>query len=158
MWAFVNLGSFIIQFINICVIIFVMNKFLFKPYLIYIQAEEKKRLELESAHEKMEESKNEAKKEAKLILEEAKQDAEGIKKNAEWIAKKEASNIVEEAKNEAEKIKHKANLDIENEKKTLYAELKDKVLDVALKMNEKLFTKSDSNKDFITKALKEEKM
>ena len=158
MGAFVNLGSFIIQFVNICIIIFVMNKFLFKPYLIYIQAEEKKRSELETAHDEMEETKKEAKKEAKLILESAKLDAESIKKNAEVIAKKEASNLVVDAKNEAEKIKHKATLDIDNERKTLYSELKNKVLDVALKMNEKLFTKSDANKDFIEKAIKEEKV
>jgi large-conductance mechanosensitive channel len=65
MGAFVNLGSFIIQFINICIIIFVMNKFLFKPYLAYLKKEEKKRKELETAHKEMEEIKKEAKDEAK---------------------------------------------------------------------------------------------
>ena len=156
--AFVNLGSFIIQFINISIIIFVLNKFLFKPYLAYIKAEEKKRQELERAHEEMELLKDEAKKEASEILKEAKKEASEIKKRSESIAKEEALEIVEEAKAEAGKIKNKAELDIENERKNLYAELKDKVLDVALKLNEKLFSKSDANKDFIEKALKEEKI
>jgi len=83
MGAFVNLGSFIIQFVNICIIIFVLNKFLFKPYLAYMLTEDKKRSELEKAYDEMEEAKKEAKKEAKLILDEAKKDAESIKKNAE---------------------------------------------------------------------------
>lgn len=156
--AFVNLGSFIIQFINICVIIFVLNKFLFKPYLGYIESEEKKRIELEKAHSEMEELKKWAKIEAKQIVDEAKKNAIEIKANAEDIANDEADSIISLAKDEAEKIKNKAALDIENERKNLYSELKDKVLDVALKLNEKLFSKSESNKSFIEKALKEEKI
>lgn len=156
--AFVNLGSFIIQFINICIIIFVLNKFLFKPYLGYIESEEKKRVELETAHSEMEELKKWAKSEAKQILDEAKKNALQIKANAENLAKDEADSILLEAKEEAQKIKSKANLDIENERKNLYSELKDKILDVALKLNEKLFTKSEANKDFIEKALKEQKI
>ena len=106
----------------------------------------------------MEEIKKEAKDEAKGILDEAKKIAVSIKKDSEIIAKQEATWIVEEAKVEATKIKQKANLDIENERKTLYAELKWKVLDVALKINEKMFTKSDANKDFIKKTLESEKL
>jgi F-type H+-transporting ATPase subunit b len=131
---------------------------LFKPYLKYLQTEEKKRAELETAHKEMEEIKKDAKLEAKGILTAAKQEAEHIKKQGEVLAKQEADNLVNEAKEEAEKIKHKASLDIDNERKNLYSELKDKVLDVALKLNEKLFAKSEANKDFIEKALKEEKI
>lgn len=154
--AFVNLGSFLIQFTNICIIIFVLNKFLFKPYLWYLVTEEKKRSELETAHEKMEELKKDAWKEAKTIIESAKSEADSIKKQWELLAKQEATDIVENAKKDAEKIKNKAELDIENERKALYAELKWKVLDVALKLNEKLFSKSESNSLFIKKAIDDE--
>ncbi len=156
--AFVNLGSFLIQFANILVIIIVMKLFLFKPYMAYLSSEEKKRKELEKAHEDMTETKKKANKDIESLIDEAKKEAESIKKNAEHIAKKESVDIIESAKNETQKMKEKASLDIENEKKILYAELKDKILDVAIKLNWKLFSKSDSNKEFIEKSLKEEKI
>lgn len=155
---FINISSFAIQFVSICFIIFVLNIFLFKPYMKYLLAEEKKRADLEKAHQEMEEAKKEAKKEAKGILDEAKKEAESIKKNAEILAKQEASDIVEDAKSEAGKIRTKAELDIANERKNLYSELKGKILDVALKLNEKLFARSEANRDFIEKSLEAEKI
>jgi len=158
MGEFVNLWSFIIQFINICIIIYILNRFLFKPYLGYLKEEELKRKELEEAHSTMEELKKCAKVEAKWIIDDAKKEALTIKKQNEIVARQEATNLVEEAKNEATKIKSKAMQDIDNERKTLYSDLRDKVLDVALKLNEKLFTKSDANADFIKKTLEKEKI
>ena len=75
---------------NIVIIIFILNKFLFKPYLKYLTAEEKKRKELEEAHVKLSEIKADALKEAKDIVEEAKKESHFIKDEAAEIAKEEA--------------------------------------------------------------------
>ncbi|MDD2487402.1 MAG: ATP synthase F0 subunit B [Candidatus Gracilibacteria bacterium] len=154
--SFVNLGSFIIQLINIAVIIFILNKFLFKPYLKYLTSEEKKRRELEEAHIILHDIKDEAKKEARDIIDEAKKESHFIKNEAGIIAKEEAKEIVDEAKDEAEKIKHKAMLDIENERKSMNESMREKILEVALKLNQKLFSKSDANVDFIKKSTEKE--
>lgn len=158
MWAFVNLWSFIIQFINICVIIFVLNKFLFKPYLIYLKKEEQKREEFEQSHMQMEKLISDAKHEAELVLSNAIKEMDVIRKQWELVAHKEAENLIEKARNEASMIKNKALLDIENERKTLYSDLKNKLLDVALKINQKLFSKSETNIDFIKTAINNEKI
>lgn len=154
--SFVNLGSFIIQLINIWVIIFILNRFLFKPYLKYLTVEEKKRKELEEAHIKLNEIKDEAKKEAKDIVNEAKKESHFIKNEAWIIGKEEAKEIVDEAKSEAEKIKNKALLDIDNERKSMNESMKQNILEVALKLNEKLFSKNDANIDFIKKNIEKE--
>lgn len=153
MSEFINIGSFVIQFINITVIIFVLNKFLFKPYLHYLQKEEKERKELEKAYIEMKYLKDEAKNDASIILMWAKNDSIAIKKQAEVIAKKEAEIIVSEAKDEATKIKVKWELDIRNEKKAMEEEMKSKILQIAIKLNEKLFTKNEANVNFIKKEL-----
>ena len=156
--SFINIWSFLIQFVNIVIIIFILNKFLFKPYLKYLTTEEKKRKELEEAHVKLSEIKADALKEAKDIVDDAKKESHFIKDEAAEIAKEEALEIVNWAKDEADKIKVKAHLDIDNERKALYSDLKDKVLEVALRINEKLFSKSDVNADFIKTALENEKI
>jgi len=56
-----------------------LNKFLFKPYLVYLHNEEIKRKELEEAHLKLHEIKENAKKEAKTIIDDAKKEASFIK-------------------------------------------------------------------------------
>ncbi|EKE26242.1 MAG: hypothetical protein ACD_4C00357G0001 [uncultured bacterium (gcode 4)] len=156
--SFINLWSFIIQFINIVIIIFILNKFLFKPYLKYLHAEELKRKELEEAHTKLHDIKDEAKKEAKQIVDDAKKESQFIKAQWEMLAKEETIWIINEAKEEAEKIKSKALLDIENERKSMNAWMKEKILEVALKLNSKIFSKNDANIDFIKKTLENEKI
>ncbi|MCK9272305.1 ATP synthase F0 subunit B [Candidatus Gracilibacteria bacterium] len=154
--SFVNLGSFIIQFVNIVVIIFMLNKFLFKPYLVYLHNEEIKRKELEEAHLKLHEIKENAKKEAKTIIDDAKKEASFIKSQGETLAKEETLAIINEAKEESERIKTKAMLDIDNERKAMNSTMKEKILEVALLLNEKLFKQSEANVSFIKKNAGEE--
>lgn len=154
--SFVNLWSFIIQFVNIVIIIFMLNKFLFKPYLVYLHNEELKRKDLEDAHLKLHTLKDDAKKEAKEIIDDAKKEAHFIKVQWESLAKEETIAIINEAKEESERIKAKALLDVDNERKAMNSIMKEKILEVALKLNEKLFKQSEANIDFIKKNAEKE--
>lgn len=156
MWEFFNLWSFIIQFINICIIIYLLNRFLFKPYLKYLDLEDKKRQDLEKAHEDLEVIKEKATNEAKNLIEEAKEEAKFIKKQWRELTKQEAEVILNHAKLEAVRIKTKWLEDVENERSILYNEIKEKILNIALKLNEQLFIDSKPNIDFIKKSLEKE--
>lgn len=76
--------------------------------------------------------------------------------DSEGLAKKEYSLILSDARREAEQIKIKASKDIENERQALHNELREKVLSIALRANEKLFGKNETNREFIAKVLKDE--
>ncbi len=158
MWEFFKLWSFIIQFINICIIIYLLNRFLFKPYLQYLDQEDKKRRDLEASYEELEVIKESAKNEAKTIIEEAKNEAKFIKKQWRELTKQESEVIIKDAKIEAIKIKTKWLEDVENERNILYNEIKEKILNTALKLNEKLFSDNKSNIDFIKKAIEKEEI
>ena len=151
----VNLGSLFIQLINLSVVVFVLYRFIFKPYLAFIDEEiEKKRIFDENAHA-AEHIISNAGKEAATILEKAKNEARAIVADSEGLAKKEYSLILSDARKEAEQIKIKASKDIENERVQLHEELRDKVLSIALHANEKLFGKKEANADFIKQVMKD---
>lgn len=151
--GFVNWGTFLIQSINIAVIVWLLNKFVFKPYLAFLDTEEAKRQELETSHKNIAFIKDDADLEAKKILDTAKAEAKALRTQAEANAKAEASAIMANAKAEAEETIKKAHADMENERKQLQNELESHILQVALLLNEKLFGKNDANQAFIKESL-----
>ncbi|MDR2641042.1 MAG: hypothetical protein LBC61_07290 [Candidatus Peribacteria bacterium] len=94
------MSSFIMQLINICIIIYILNRFLFKPYLEFIKEEDKKRVELDTAFEEMNVLKQKAEVEASDIIESAKAEAIDIRTNMEALANQEKENILAKAQKE----------------------------------------------------------
>lgn len=154
--GFVNWSAFIIQLVNISIIIFVLNRFLFRPYLAYLDEETKKREQVDRDYADREEQKTAAEKQTEALLNQTKKDAQEMILQAEVLAKKETSSIIDQAKQEAEQIKVKALKDIDGEREALYKELRERVLSIALRANEKLFGKKEANAEFIAQAIKEE--
>ncbi len=153
----VNLGSLIIQFVNLSVVVYVLYRFIFKPYLAFIDEETAKREAFEANARAAEHLISDAWKEAAGIVETAKKEARAIVADSEGLAKQEYALIVADARKEAEQMKTKASKDIENERVSLHNELRDKVLFIALRANEKLFGKSQANAEFIAQTIKDEK-
>ena len=119
--------------------------------MAYLEVEAKKRLLLD---EQLSDS--------DAMLKNAKQEAESIISHARTEAKKMGADIVENARKDAIDILAAANLEseatrnkgfaqVELERKNMTEELKGKVLDIALKLNEKLFDTNDANVEFLKK-------
>jgi F-type H+-transporting ATPase subunit b len=153
----VNLGSLLIQLVNLSVVVYVLYRFIFKPYLAFIDEETAKRETFEENARASEHIISDARHEAGVIIEAAKSEARSLVADAEGLAKQEHVLIIAEARKEAEQIKTKASKDIENERQALHNELRDKVLSIALRANEKLFGKNEANAQFIAQVIKEEK-
>lgn len=154
--GFVNWSAFIIQMINISIIIFVLNRFLFRPYLVYLDEETKKRDQIDHDYSEREEQKKVTEKEIETLLSQAKKETQDMISQAEMLAKKGADTIITQAKQEAEQIKIKALQDISEEREVLYKEIRERVLSIALRANEKLFGKKEANREFITEIIKKE--
>jgi len=99
---FVTIETFVIQFVLLLIVLFVLNKFVFQPYLAYLD-------ELEE----------------KTILE---------------TAEKEAKDIVEASK-----------VEIKQQELAMMSSMKSKVIDLTLRLNEKLFHNEKVSKDFLEK-------
>lgn len=155
MAALVDFGALAVQTVNLAVIGFVLHKFAFKPYLAYLDEEEAKRAEIERSHRLVADAESDARKKAEGIIEEAKREGKTIREESKTLAKQEASLIIFEANKEAEAIKSKAGTDIENERRALEESLRAKVVSVALKINEKVFGKSESNAELVKNLAKD---
>lgn len=154
--GFVNWSAFIIQLVNISIIIFVLNRFLFRPYLAYLDEETRKREQVDRDYADREERKKATEKEITVLLDQAKKDVQDMVLQAETRAKQEAVSILNQAKQEAEQIKAKALKDIDGEREALYEELRERVLSIALRANERLFGKKEANAEFIAQIAREE--
>lgn len=152
-FQFFTLETLVIQLIILSTILWVLNKFIFKPYLKYLDEETNKRKKLENDYNNIEKLNREAEEKKQNILTEARKEGEEIRKNSGDLAKKEAQTIREKAEDEAKSIKTSALAEIGKEKESMLSDVKSKSIDLILKFNAKLFDKQKVNKDFIEKEL-----
>ena len=149
MSALFDLSSFIIQAINFIVVAFVLRKFFFVPYMAYLDEEAKKRRTLEAEIAKSANILTDAHNQATNIVDQSKVDAKLIASEIAENARKESVELIKKAHADADAARSKGFDDIALERKMIVEELRSKVIDVALKMNEKLFAKNESNVEFL---------
>ena len=149
MSALFDLSSFIIQAINFIVVAFVLRKFFFVPYMAYLDEEAKKRRTLEAEIAKSANILKDAHNQATNIVDQSKVDAKLIASEIAENARKESVELIKKAHADADAARSKGFDDIALERKMIVEELRSKVIDVALKMNEKLFAKNESNVEFL---------
>jgi len=92
-----------------------------------------------------------AKSEAKELLDEARSKALEMQKNADDISRKDTAKKLKDAEEKAQGIMNSARRDVEKERLSMIDVMKEKVLDLSLKINSKVFDNKDNNKDFISK-------
>jgi len=89
--------TLVVQALILGLIIVVLGKWLFKPYIAYLDSEAAKRQKLEDDYQEMARLKEKAQKESESILEAARKDAESTRNAATSRAKKEAQAITDQA-------------------------------------------------------------
>ena len=150
--GFLNLGSFAIQFANLIIILYILHRFLFKPYLAYLDAEADRRKKLEDELADLAGLRDRATTEITEMRRIATDEAKNIRTHAELMAKKEADTLLQRAKEEALTIKKRAEDEQNQNRLALERELQGRVLEIALSLNEKLFAKSLANREFLEEA------
>ena len=152
-FQFFTLETMAIQFLILVIIIIVLNKFVFKSYLSYLDKEIKKRKKLDEDYVNISKLNKETSEKQEAILVEARKKADIIMKDYENLARKEALLIKQQANTEAESIKTSALADVQKERENMLNDVKAKSVDLILKFNAKLFDKEKVNKDFVEKEL-----
>ncbi len=115
-FQFFTLETLVIQTIILLLILWVLNRFVFQPYLQYLDKESEKRKKLESDYNNIEKLNNEAEAKKEALLLQARQDAEQMRKDAADLAKKEAQIIKDQATQEASSMKNSALAEITKDK------------------------------------------
>lgn len=144
-----DVQALMIQSVNLAIIIFVLWKFFFAPYLRKLDEEAAARNALAEEQKKSGHIVEAAKDQASNIIDQSKVDAKIVANEIIENARKEAQEITHHAQADADAARTKGFADVAHERKMLEQELSARVIDVALKMNQKLFGKNESNVEFL---------
>lgn len=137
-----DLVNFSLQIAATIVLFLVIRHFLFKSVSEFLAArKEKIAHDLDEAKQQREEADN-LRKEYESRIDEAKNEARGIVESAKKRGEELKDQILVEAKTEAGNVLAKARNDIEREKERTMAELKSEVVQIAMMAAEKVVEKS----------------
>jgi F-type H+-transporting ATPase subunit b len=151
-----NIGSMMIQVINLGVVLFVLKKFLFDPYLKLVEKTEADQKEIASIHETVAQIRAEAEKEANELVSDAHKKAFEMRENAAKNAQKNADDIVNQATEQARIIRERAEGEITVLEQNFSKRMKEGVMTAAVELNKKLLGQSNTaRKDFMKAHLDE---
>jgi F-type H+-transporting ATPase subunit b len=119
-----HLDALVYQTIILIVILYVLNKFLFQPYLQYLDEYSKKQKKIEEDYKNIDKLVADAESEKKSILEEARKTGDTIISEAESIAAKKKSAIMDKADKEASDLLDASKADIEKERQSMLSQVK----------------------------------
>jgi len=148
---FVTVETFVIQFAILLVVLWVLNKFIFRPYLAYLDEWEAKQAKVQEDYNNAESILEEKKREGNEILEKARATGNNVIEEAESLANSKKDKIIADAESEAKKTMEVAQKQIDNERSSMLSWAKDHIVKTALKLNEKLFKDEKASKDFMEK-------
>lgn len=134
----VDLPKLIFQVVNFLLLLYLLNRFLFKPVLARLD-ERQQRISkgLEDA-ESAARDRELARAEREAAVTEARREAQALVARATKIAEDSRTEIVAEARAEAEKVAARARNEITAEKEKAIAELRTQVADLALEAASRL--------------------
>ena len=134
----ISLPKLIFTIVNFAILLFILAKFLYKPFLNILRT---RRESIRSALENAEMTNRKA--DEKMASYErkiagAEEEGREIIRNSNRRAKEQAAAIIEEANEEAAQILEKARLEIEREKQHAAADMREQVGSLALLVAEKI--------------------
>jgi len=146
-----NIYVILAQLINFWLLFFIFYYFLWNTIIKTIEERRVKLDNLDNSDDVVREKIEAAETEAKWIVDESRNKALEMQKNADEISKKDTLKKIKDAEEKAQWIMDSARRDVEKERLGMLNVMKDKVLDLSLKINSKVFDKKDNNKEFISK-------
>ncbi len=151
----IDMSVFIAQLINFAILFFAFKYFLWDKIVLAIKDRRMKLEKIARIDSEIKEKLAKAKDEEERLLAEAREKVDNMMAIWETSAKKTKKEILDKAKLEADRYVDWARNEMEKEKLTMIKSMKNKVVDLALKLNWKLFKQEKANKDFMAKELEQ---
>jgi len=150
----IDIGIIIAQIINLCILFYMFKRFIADRLNVVIKERRALIKKLDEADERYAEKIAAADAEEKSILEAARADANDIMLDAKNLADQKAKLIMQKAKTDIDAIMAWGRREIEKERLTMLQNMKGKIIDLSLKLNEKMFDDERASKDFMEKEMK----
>lgn len=128
----VNLPALIFQVINFLLLLYLLNRFLFKPLLKMIDERQARIGQGLKDAEQAARDRELARAEREAALDEARREAQSMIARATKIAEDSRNEIVAAARSEAERVTARATAEIQAEKERAMSEIREQVADLAI--------------------------
>lgn len=151
----INWWVFVAQILNFAILFFAFKYFLWDKIVSAIEERKVKLATIAKIDSEVKIKLAKAKAEEEKLLSEARTKVDNMMNIWEATAKKTKKEILDKAKVEADWYINSARNEIEKEKLTMLKSVKTKVVDLALRLNWKLFKEEKANKDFMAKELEQ---
>lgn len=110
---------------------------------------EEQLMKLETAEEHYEQKMSLAKQQKEELIDSARQTTATLMKESQVIAREKANTIIKKANKEAMAVLDGGKREIEKERLSMLSQMKDNIIDVSLRLNEKMFGPGKTNKEFL---------
>ena len=143
----VNLWQILISLANLLIIFYVFKRFLFKPVQKMMNARQE---QVDKIYSDAEQDRNDAvsmKQEYEARLATAREEADGLVRNAVQTAQRRGEAIVAEANSQASHLKQKAEEEIARDKKQMLLDVKGEISDIAVSIASKVVEREIKKED-----------
>lgn len=143
----INVWNILVSLANLLIIFWVFKRFLFKPVQKMMNARQE---QVDKIYSDAEQDRNDAvsmKQEYEARLATAREEADGLVRNAVQTAQRRGEAIVAEANSQASHLKQKAEEEIARDKKQMLLDVKGEISDIAVSIASKVVEREIKKED-----------
>ncbi len=154
----INITLVLAQLANFLILFMIFKKFIADKLIATISTRRELQAKLEKAAAEYEINLAAAKKEKEDILEQARENAKNMMIEVESLANKKSVDILLAAEQKANLTLEGGRRQLEKERLSMLSQMKSKIIDISLRLNEKLFDDEHASRDFMEKEMDNIKM
>ncbi len=147
----IDISLIFAQLFNFLILFFLFKYFLAERLHTLIQERKKQREKLDLVELQYQEKMNLAETQKQEILLEAHNTSKVLLEESQILAHAKAGILIEDAQAEVQSILESGRREIEKERTTMLTQMRSHILDVSLRLNQKMFGTQEENKEFIEK-------
>lgn len=144
----VNIWSILVSLANLLIMFLILKRFLFKPVQKMMAA---RKQQVDQIYQDAKENRDSAinmKQEYEARLATAREEADGLVRNAVQTAQRKGDAIVAEANSQASHLKQKAEQEIAQEKKQILQDVRGEISDIAVSIASKVVEREVKKQDY----------
>ena len=144
----VNIWSILVSLANLLIMFLILKRFLFKPVQKMMAA---RKQQVDQIYQDAKENRDSAinmKQECEARLAAAREEADGLVRNAVQTAQRKGDAIVAEANSQASHLKQKAEQEIAQEKKQMLQDVRGEISDIAVSIASKVVEREVKKQDY----------
>lgn len=144
----VNIWSILVSLANLLIMFLILKRFLFKPVQKMMAA---RKQQVDQIYQDAKENRDSAinmKQEYEARLATAREEADGLVRNAVQTAQRKGDAIVAEANRQASHLKQKAEQEIAQEKKQMLQDVRGEISDIAVSIASKVVEREVKKQDY----------